>query len=97
MKGGRQHKQGVKCVVANTYGVFHTRSEHHCTQLARGSGATPEAPEAGRPGSAARCARPDCRAGGETVQDCIHRRVLKKTEPQRHAQGKWLWCIRNRR
>ena len=43
---GHTHKQGVKCVVANTYGMFHTRSEHQHAQLARGSGTTPEAPEA---------------------------------------------------
>ena len=67
----RTHKQGVKCVVANTYEVFHTRSEHQHAQLARGSRTTPEAPEAGRPGSAARCSRLDCSIGGERVQNCI--------------------------
>ena len=75
--------KGVKCVVANTYGVFHTRSERPHAQLARGSRSTPEAPEAGRPRSAARCSRPDCRIGRERVQNCIHRRVLKKTEGER--------------
>ena len=94
---GVQPHQGVKCVVAHTYGVFHTRSERQPVQLARGSRTTPEAPEAGRPGSAARCTRPDCRIGSERVQNCRHRRVLKKIEPQRHAQGRWLRCIRHTR
>ena len=41
------HKHGVKCVVANTSGMFHTRSERGHAQLAWGSETTPEAPEAG--------------------------------------------------
>ena len=94
---GCTHKQGVKCVVANTHGLFHTRSERRHKQLAKGSRITPEAPEAGRPESASRGTRPDCRVGSERVQNCIHRRVLKKIEPQRHAQGRWLRCICNRR
>ena len=61
-----------------------------------GSRTTPEAPEGGRPGSAG-CAGCDCGIGGERIQNCIHRRVLKKIEPQGHAHGGWLRCIRNRR
>ena len=94
-------------MLANTYGVFHTRSEHQHAQLARGSITTPEAPEAGGPGSAARCTRPDCGIGGERVQNCVHRRVLKRIEahrpevrfcgyvPTRHTQtnnGAELWA-----
>ena len=57
----------------------------------------PKRPRQAGPGVSSRCTRPDCRAGSESIQDCIHRRVFKKIEPQRHAQGRWLRRIRHRR
>ena len=94
---GSTHKHGAKCVVANTYGMFYTRSEYGHAHLARGSRTTPEAPEAGWPRGAAGCARSDCRAGGERIQNCVHGRVLQEIGPQRHAQGGWFRGIHARR
>ena len=91
MTKGSTCKRGVKCVPANTHGMFHARTERRHMQLARGIGITPQAPGVGRPGSASRNTTPDCRAGCGMVQDCVHRRVIKKIEPQRHARGRWLW------
>ena len=74
--------------MANAHGVLHARTQRRHTQLAQGNRITPKAPEAGPPGSASRSTRSDCRAGSERVQDCIHRRVIKKTESQGHVQGR---------
>ena len=57
MARGSTHTHGAKCVVANTYGMFHTRSRHGYTRLTWGSKTTPDAPEASRLWGAAGCTR----------------------------------------
>ena len=50
MTRGSTCKRGIKCVVANTHGVFHAKTKRRYTQLAQGNRITPQAPEEGRPG-----------------------------------------------
>ena len=88
---------GIECMVANTHGVLHPREINQQSQLARGNRITSEAPEAGRPGSATRSARSDCRSGGEGLQDSVHGRIVETTEPQGHAQGRGIWRVRGGR
>ena len=47
---GSTCKRGIKCVVANTHGVFHARTQRRHTQLAQGNGITPQAPRQAGPG-----------------------------------------------
>ena len=60
---GSTSKWGIECVVANTHGVLHARTQRRHTQLAPGNGITAKAPEAGRPGSASGSTRRDCTTG----------------------------------
>ena len=78
-------------------GLLHPREISQQSQLAKGNGITPEAPEAGRPGSATRSARSDCRTGAEGLHDSVHGPIVEKTGPQGHAQGRGLWRVRGGR